>query len=247
MYSLGLFLIIVFVPVIVIPKNILINETPYKAVLEAFIASSVAILLLFIVATVTGGSLGEHLANMVEEMIPALISNPGFIGNPIFADMTSGEIQIQLATVYTTMINRLPGYLLIGASLTSYLEYTLIAKLMSGKIGEVRKLPAFHTFSWPKSGVWGWLIIFGGSWVLSQSFDFGALALANVQILMEYYFFVQGAAVLFFFSKRKRWPKFIPPLLLIGFAITPISRSIIFILGLADLILDLRSRMDNVR
>lgn len=246
MYSLGLFLIIVLIPAMVIPKNIAIKERPYKVVLEALIATSVGILFLFVLATMTGGSLGEQLAEMVNRMIPVIMENEVFLKNPIFSEMTPSEVQNQLLSIYTIMINSLPGYLLVMASLTSYFEYTLIAKLMSGKLRDVRRLPAFHTFSWPKSGVWGWLIIFGGSWILSKSVDIGPLVLGNVQILMEYYFFVQGAAVLFFFGVRKKWPKFVPILLVIVFSISPISRGIIFMLGLGDLILNIRDRMDQM-
>lgn len=246
MYSLGLILIILLIPAMVIPKNIAIRETPYKVVLEGFIATSVGILFLFVVASATGVSLGEQLASMVEQLIPGLMSNEGFVGSSIFSGMTSPEIQSQLSIIYTIMINSLPGYLLVLATLTSYFEYIFIGKLMSGKIRDLRKLPAFYTFTWPKSGAWGWLIIFGGSWILSNNFDIGSLVLTNVQILMEYYFFVQGAAVLFFFCEKKKWPKFVPPLLVLAFGITPISRGVIFILGLLDLILDLRTRMDRM-
>lgn len=246
MYSLALFLIILLIPAMVIPKNIVIKERPYKVVLEAFIATSVGILILFVVASATGGSLGEQLAAMVDQMIPVLMGNEAFVGNPIFSGMTSAEIQTQLSLIYTAMINSLPGYLLVLASLSSYFEYSLICKLMSGKIRDVRKLPAFNTFTWPKSGVWGWLIIFAGSWILSKSFDIGPLVLGNVQILMEYYFFVQGAAIIFFFGARKIWPRFVPPLLVVVFSISPISRGIVFMLGLTDLILNIRDRMDQM-
>jgi uncharacterized protein YybS (DUF2232 family) len=246
MYSLALFLIIVLIPAMVIPKNIAAKERPYKVILEALIATSVGILFLFVVATATGASLGEQLAAMVDNMIPALMTNEGFLGNPIFSKMTPAEVQIQLSLIYAMMINSLPGYLLVMASLTSYFEYTFIAKLMSGKIRDVRKLPVFSTFSWPKSGAWGWLIIYGGSLILSNTFDIGPLVLRNVQILMEYYFFVQGAAVVFFFGARKKWPKFVPPLLVVALSISPISRGIIFILGLTDLIINIRNRIDQM-
>lgn len=246
MYSLALFLIILLVPAVVILKNIGRREQAYKVVLQAFVASSVAILILFVVATLTGSSLGEYFAATVDQMIPILMSNDGLSGNPIFSDMTPAEIKTQLSLIYTMMINSLPGYLLVVASLTSYFEYTFISKLISGKIPDVQKMPTFSTFTWPKSGVWGWLIIFGGSWILSNALDFGSLVLLNVQILMEYYFFIQGAAVVFFFAARKGWPKFVPPLVVAVFALSPISRGIIFMLGLIDLILNLRNRMDQM-
>ncbi len=245
MYSLVLFLIIVLVPAVVIPKNIVLKERPYKVVLQGFVASSVGILILFIVATITGGSLGEQFALMVDQMIPALVANEGISGNPIFKDMTPAEIKTQLSLIYTLMINSLPAYLLILASLTSYFEYTFIAKLMSGKIRDIRRLPAFANFSWPKSGVWGWLIIFAGSVVLSNTLDIGKLVLLNVQILMEYYFFLQGASVAFFLADKKKWPKFVPPLVVIIFALSPISRGLIFMLGLIDLVINIKSRLDQ--
>ncbi len=246
MYSLALFLIIVLVPAMVILKNITLKENPYKVVLQAFVLTSVGILILFVVATTTGASLGEQFAATVDQMIPLLMSNEGLSENPIFSDMTSAEIKMQLSLIYTMMINSLPGYLLVVASFASYFEYTFISKIMSAKIQDVRKLPMFSTFSWPKSGVWGWLIIFGGSWVLSNTVNFGPLVLLNVQILMEYYFFVQGAAVVFFLASRKKWPKFVPPLVVLVFALSPISRGIIFMLGLTDLILNIRNRMDQM-
>ena len=245
MVILGLLLVILVLPAMVIPKNMALGERPYKVVLEAFLAAALGILFVFILTAASGSGLGEQLAFTMKELVEMMVKEDAIIHNPAFAGKTVEEIQSQLTAVYTLMINSLPGTLLVMAAIISYFEYILIAKLASKGAREVRKLPRFRSFSWPRQGIWGWLLIFVASWILSKDFEIGSLVLSNVNVLMEFYFVVQGAAVVFFFGHQKKWPGFIPPLVVALLSAFAISRILLLMLGITDLVLNLRNRMER--
>jgi uncharacterized protein YybS (DUF2232 family) len=245
MVILGLFLVILVLPAMVIPKNMALGERPYKVVLEAFLAAALGILFVFILTAASGMGLGEQLAMAMKETVEWMVADERILNHPLFSGRSATEIQGQLISTYTVIINSLPGTLLVLAALSSYFEYILIAKIGSKGPKEIRKLPHFRSFSWPRQGIWGWLAIFIASWIFSKDFEIGALVLSNVNVLMEFYFVVQGAAVVFFFGHQKKWPGWVPPLAVLVLSVPRISRIFLFILGVTDLVLNLRDRMER--
>lgn len=245
MYGLGIILIILFIPAVIMIKYIPLRERPYKVLTEGTIAATLGILFVFVLASSTGVSLGERLGEMSDQAIDILLANESFMNNAALAEMSREEIIKALSAFYALLINSLPGILLVATVILSYIEYILIAKVVSRKMDNVRKLPEFKNFSLPKSALWGWLTVFGAAWLISKSFDIGAMVLINIGILMEFSFVVQGAAVIFYFMESKRVPKVVAAIVVFLFISTRITQTMIFMIGVGDLVLNFRSRMSR--
>jgi len=243
MYGLAILLIIFIVPAAIIIKNVPLRERPYKVLLEGTIAAALGIIFVFMIASITGISLGERLGELTDQAIQILISNESFMNNSAIAEMSAEEVRKALSLFYAMMINSLPGILLMFTIIVSYIEYRLIARIMARKNDNVRFLPEFKNFSLPKSALWGWLIVFFASWLISQGTHIGAVVLANVGLLMEFSFVLQGIAVLLYYFDSRRLPKPIAVILIILFISTRITQTFIFMLGVGDLVFNLRGRM----
>lgn len=245
MYGLAIILIIFIVPAAIMLKYIPLRERPYKVLTEGTVAAAVGIIFVFMIAASTGISLGARLGEMTDQAIEILISNPSFMNNSAIAEMSAEEVRKVLSLFYAMMINSLPGILLIVTAIISYVEYQLITRTLARKNENIRMLPEFRQFSLPKSALWGWLTVFGASWLISQGSDIGAVVLANIGLLMEFSFVLQGTAVLLYYFDSRRIPKPIAVILIILFISTRITQTLIFMIGVGDLVFNLRSRMSR--
>ncbi len=243
MYGLAILLIIFIVPAAIIIKYIPMRERPYGILVQATIAAALLIIFVFMIASTTGISLGERLGELTDQAIQILISNESFMSNSAIAGMSVEEVRKALSLFYAMMINSLPGMLLMVTAIISYIEYRLISRIMARKNDNVRLLPEFKQFSLPKSALWGWLIVFFASWLISQGTHIGAVVLANIGLLMQFSFLLQGIAVLLYYFDSRRLPKPVSVILIILFISTRITQTLIFMIGVGDLVFNLRSRM----
>ncbi|MEG0662779.1 MAG: DUF2232 domain-containing protein, partial [Anaerovoracaceae bacterium] len=106
------------------------------------------------------------------------------------------------------------------------------------------RLPPFREFSLPRNSVVGWFFIFILSWVLRLT-GFGAADIVsiNVNLIFEFTFALQGISLVLFGCHMRKIPKAIPVILIIVLWVLTIGKTVLFVLGIADLLLNLRSKM----
>lgn len=246
MAFIGLGIILLMSPALVLPRSIIQGVRPYRAIIESVIVAATGILFLFIFISATGESLGVRIASVVHELIKIAIENQVFLDHPLFKGMSDNELSSYLINVSNIMIDNFPGLLIIISGLLSYLLYLGISKVMEKSGKKVRRLPLYKNFSWPKQGIWAWIAIYLISLLMSKDFPEGAVVLSNINMLMEFYFAFQGGAVVFFLVAKKEWPVIVAVILVPLFMVIRIFRMGLFILGLLDLMMNVRNRISGV-
>lgn len=246
MAFIGLGLVLLMSPALVLPRSMALGIRPYKAILESVIVASTGILFLFILVSATGESLGVRIASVIHELIKISVDNQAFIDIPLLQEMSNSEIKSYLINFSNIMIDNFPGFLIILSGLLSYFLYIGISKVMEKRVKKVRRLPLYKNFSWPKQGIWAWIAIYLISLFISRDFPEGGVVLSNVNMLMEFYFAFQGGAVVFFLVAKKKWPTAVAIIIVPLFMIVRIFRMGLFILGLLDLMMNLRNRMSGI-
>ena len=239
---------VILVPGILVFRGIMTRGNPFKTVIEAFIGASLGLLLLFIYFDITGEGLGIRLALIMKETFELLLKDQTIMSNPALKSQNPEELVQALELFYRGIINSLPAFLLVIDALSSYGQYKIISKMIGFNRRGIKRLPSFMYFSWPRQGSWILLLMFALTYIIyimNSTMGLGHLLLINVNFLMKFYFGVQGASLLFYFVYNKRWPSFTAPLITVAMSLTYVTRVMLFVLGLFDLIMNLKARMEQ--
>lgn len=244
MYSSLLFFFILVVPIPIIAVRIKRGISPFKACLSGIIGGGIAVALVFIIAQVSGSGIGEELDLAIKDMAKLLAENDQMTKALGIEDSSTSE-KIKLITeIYNVGAAILPSTLLIITAIVGYLESIIICRIV--KNGEGLRLPMtpIREFSLPGNALMGWIIIFILSWISKAIGINGSdTLLANVDILFEFTFALQGISLIFFTAHIKHIVKVFPVILIIVLIIVPIGKTFLFIIGIADLILGLKGRV----
>ena len=75
--------------------------------------------------------------------------------------------------------------------------------------------------------------------------DFGQVVYFNVTLLVEFIFALQGIGIILLWTHLRKIPKVVPIMVIVVLWLTPIGKTILFLLGLADLFFGLRKRISS--
>jgi len=139
-----------------------------------------------------------------------------------------------------------PGTIIVFSMVIAYLNYAVISWVI-GKTGKkISKLPPFRVFSLPKSIVLGSLLIYVLSYItISMGIIGKDLIMFNLELLFTFVFFIQGLAVVFYFGYLKKIPKIVSLMVAGIFLFTWLGQTFLFLLGLTDVVLDIRKRFSQ--
>ena len=244
------FTLILFV-IILVPLPIIIidgsrGNSSYKTILKSILASCIGVVIMFAAAAVSGTSLGQQFMDVVSEVARTLAGNEEMMKQVGMSDLSFAERVSTITSIYAVINNLLPGALIIMIMTVSYLEYRLMAFLSRSMKASLTPLPRFSGFGWPRNAMVGFLVIFVLSWIVGAIPAFRATYLyANIGMIFQFVFEIQGLAVMFFLVESKRAPKIIAVFLLLAIMITNIGRLIIFAIGIIDFIMGIRNKISQ--
>ncbi|MDQ0209121.1 YybS family protein [Alkalicoccobacillus murimartini] len=135
---------------------------------------------------------------------------------------------------------------LVGASLG--LLTVWLAGIMLRRFNiETNRLPALRNWGFPKAFIWYYLIAFVVMLTGPEEGSTLFLAITNVFILIETIMTIQGLSFILFFFHHKKLPKILGILVVVMCIIIAPLQQIIRLVGIADLVLDLKSRLGSQR
>lgn len=243
MYTLLILLIIFFIPIPVMMKHMLAGRNAYRGILEGSLTAVTGVTVIFIVFwAMTGATFFEVLNSMLSQISLKDMASSGYymIG---MKDLEPAKMQTVFEHVKDIMKLAVPGILIVFSMIVAYLNYATLSWFV-GKTGrKIVSLPPFRMFSLPKSIVFGSLLIYVLAYltILSGIID-KSLIMFNLEMLFTFIFSVQGLAVVFFFGYWKKIPKFVILIVSAIFVFTWLGETFLFMLGLTDIILDIRKR-----
>jgi uncharacterized protein YybS (DUF2232 family) len=213
---------------------------PFMAGLLAYLFS---FLLIFVISVYFFGF------NFQESMAASMKDIVGFYeDNPIFDQLPLDEDPIAAFKEYIEMVATALPAILISTSLVMVAIQHKINRLVLARFGYYAEaLPPFRTWAFPKSVLWYYLIsmtlIFLGG--LERGTAFYPI-LFNVHYILEIVMYLQGLAVIAFFSRAKKMGVTLPIIaILLTLLVAPIALVIIRMVGIFELGMGLRSRIKH--
>lgn len=161
-------------------------------------------------------------------------------------DMQPDAMQLALDNVKEVTKLAFPGTIIVFCLVIAYLNYAMISWFI-GKTGKkISMLPPFRVFSLPKNIVIGSLIIYFLSYITaSMGIIDKSLMMFSLELLFTFVFSIQGLAVIFNIGYLKKIPKFMLLIVSGVFLLTWLGQTFLFLLGLTDVILDIRKRFSQ--
>lgn len=241
MYTLIIFSLLVFLPLPVMASTGRKSGSGYRAIFEGVMSVAMAMLLMFCIAAASGHPIGKLIAGDLHIFAEAAAQNEMLVNMLGMEDASASERVAALTSVYTYTINALPAVVLVWCTVLSYFEYRIVSKLSRKMKNPLPMLTPFHEFTLPKTALWGWVLIYLMTLIAVVLDIAGSNVLeANIQVLFQFVFQIQGMAVIFYFCHQKKLPVIVPVLLCALFYPTAIGQLMLSLLGFLDLGFGLR-------
>lgn len=233
MYIILVFLSVVLMPLPAVVGGLRRGTAPYTAVMDGTLSASVASLVFFIAASLSGQSLGVELQAVMDA---ALQSAAGALGNQM-------ELYEAALELFVTLF---PSSVLIGGAVFAYLEYLLLSRLIKRVDGASLRMPPLREFSWPRQGIYGWMLLFLLAYLVrAGGFPAGEGLLLNIENIFQTAFALQGTACLLMVLQMRRVPKALTVVLAVAAWFFPYGKMVLFLLGLADIMFGIRMRISQ--
>ena len=241
MYFALIFLLIIALPLVVMPKDISAGEkSPYRIVINGVIAVSAGAAVVFMAASLTGSGLFSRIMEDVKDAAGALATDARIAEAFRMTDETVAERKEFLTAAYESVIKLAPFYIMALGAIISYIEYIILSRSL-GKRSAVKKMPPFREFSFPPGTVMALVAMYFIAWIMttSETVDSDMLYL-NVSAMFDFAFCIQGISVIFMFFHMKRIHKAAPVAVSVALWITFIGQNILLIMGMVDMIMNLK-------
>jgi uncharacterized protein YybS (DUF2232 family) len=235
-------------PIPVMMRYMLTGRNAYRGILEGSMSAITGVSLLFLAFwSMTGLSYLQALKNAMKQVNFENMQLPSYYAMGI-KELEPASMQLAMDKMKEITALAVPGIIIIFCIIFAYLNYAVISRVLS-KIGKkkVSLLPPFRAFTLPKNIVLGSLLIYLLSYItISMGIITEDLIMFNLEMLFTFIFSIQGLAAVFYFGYRKRVPKVVLLLFSVIFFTTWIGQTFLFLLGLTDLVFDLRKRFSKL-
>ncbi|QAT41764.1 DUF2232 domain-containing protein [Aminipila luticellarii] len=241
MYILIIFSVLVFLPLPLMASAARKTKNGFYAVFESILGVATAMMLMFIIASVTGNPVGQAISSDLQSFCEAAAQNDQFVTMLGMENISMNERISTLTKVYTYAINALPATILVWSTIIAYFEYIIISKISSKSKYPFPELAKLKDFTMPKKALWGWILIYVMTFLVSVfGFKHSDVLQINIQVLFQFAFQIQGIAVIFYFCDLRKWPRAVAVVFCLLFFPTAIGQMLLCLIGFFDLGFGLR-------
>lgn len=246
MYTLLILLIMIFIPIPVMLKYMLTGRSAYRGILEGSLTAVTGVAIVFLAFWSMTGATFFHVLSSALSQISVKDMNLASYAMMGLKQPDPDAMQVALDQMKEITSLAVPGTLIVISMAIAYLNYGVISWVI-GKTGKrISKLPPFRAFSLPKSIVLGSLLIYILAYIaINMGIIDKNLMMFNLEMLFTFVFSIQGLAVVFYFGYFKRIPKIVVLVVSAVFVFTWLGQTFLFILGLTDVVLDIRKRFSQ--
>lgn len=246
MYTILILLIMIFIPIPVMMKYMLTGRNAYRGILEGSLSAVTGVTIVFLVFwSVTGATFFEVLDSSLSQLKVEDLNISGYYAMGM-NQLQPDAMQFALESIKEMTMLALPGTLFIISLVIAYLNYGFLSWLIGKTRRKISPLPPFRTFSLPKNILIGSLLIYLLAYLSAKMGIIDEdLMMLSLQLLFFFIFSIQGLAVVFSFGYSKRIPRIVLVVISGVFVFTSLGQIFLFLLGMADVILDIKRRFSQ--
>lgn len=237
--NVGLFLAISFAPFTII-ISFLIKKRKGNAKILGFssIVFFISILIMVVITKLLGVDIVKYIETTFRQLLDSQLESYESVGLSNYEFFRMSET---LEDAYKQVLLFIPSIFLLISSVGSYISYWL-SGIILGRLGiQIINIPKFSKFSLPKDIMPGSILMFGATFLIGKlGFSYYEAVFMNIGVLLMIGFFIQGLSVIDYFLNKLRFNLVLKIVFYITFIFNQSLISIITIIGLIDLIFDLR-------
>lgn len=243
-----MYLTLIFFLIFLLPIPMLINmlgkrEAPFRAVLKGALTACGGAAVIMILASVTGQSVFSEMQSGIGQLARELADSASLAEAMGTQKQSAAERMDFFIEYYKKAAELLPASIGILASLVSYAEYIIFSKLYRPKGIAAIPMTPLKEFNLPRTAAIGWLLMCALAWIITVTEIFpNDIFYNNINMLFDFIFCLQGISVLFYFVYQRGAPRIIAAILTLFFMVAAFGKQVLFILGLLDLIFDLKKK-----
>ena len=246
MYTFLILAIMIFIPIPIMMRYMLTGRNAYRGILEGSLSAVTGVALVFLVFwSMTGATFFDVLTSSLSQIKVEDLNMSGYYAMGM-KQLQPDAMQLALENMKEMTKLALPGTLIVFCLVIAYLNYGLLSWLI-GKTGrKISPLPSFRTFSLPRNIIIGSLIVYLLSYISANMGIIDKnLMMFSLEILFTFVFSMQGLAVIFYFGYLKKIPRVVLVVISAIFVLTWLGQTFLFLLGMLDIILDIRKRFSQ--
>lgn len=237
--NVGMFLAITFIPfTIVISDLIKKRQANIKILGFSAITFFLSVLGLFVVVNLLGIDVVKYIEDIFRQIIDTQLEAMESVGLSNYEFFQTKEL---LEDTYKYLLLIIPSMILMLSVAVSYINYLLASMILEKFEINIVNIPKFSKFKLPNNVVIGTMLMFLLTFISGQlGFSYYETVLINIGVLVTMGLFVQGLAVVDFLLNKLKFKLIFKMIFYITFIFNSSLVSIITIIGLTDLIFDLR-------
>lgn len=237
--NIGIFFAIGFIPFTVI-ISILIKKRERNLKIIGYSAMSIFLsaLVIMVLAKVMGIDVVKTIENIFREPVDMQLEVLKNMGLSNYEFFTRKEL---LEDRYKYILLILPSTFLILSAIVSYINY-MLSGIILDKLGiKLVNMPKLSRFSLPNNIIFGVILMVGVTFLSgSLGFSYYETVFVNISVIIMLGFFLQGLAVADYFLNKLKFKPIFKILIYASFILTQAFTSILTIVGLIDIIFDIR-------
>ncbi len=246
MYTLLILLIMIFIPIPVMMRYMLTGRNAYRGILEGSMSAMAGVALVFVLFwSMTGATFFEVFNTALNQVS---IDNMNLSGYHMMGirDLQPDAMQAALDKVKEMTKLAVPGMLIVICMVITYFNYGILSWAIRKSGRKISVLPPFRTFALPRNIVLGSVLIYVLSYLIGKMGIIDkSLLMFNLELLFTFIFSIQGLAVIFSFGYFKKIPKLVVLIISCIFIVTWFGQTFLFLLGLTDIVFDIRKRISQ--
>lgn len=237
--NIGIFLAITFIPFTIVISNLIKKRQANIKILGfSAITFFLSVLGLFVVLKLLGIDVVKYIEDIFRQVIDTQLEAMESVGLSNYEFFQTKEL---LEDTYKYLLLIIPSMILILSGGVSYINYLLSSMILEKFEINIVNIPKFSKFKLPNNVVIGTMLMFLLTFISGKlGFSYYETVLINIGVLVTMGLFVQGLAVVDFLLNKLKFKLIFKLIFYITFIFNSSLVSIITIIGLTDLIFDLR-------
>ncbi len=235
--------ILLGIPAIIIGTCMHRGKVAYWSVLAGSFATMIALMLLTILLQqITGIPLMDTIKEGVMFQIDATSKIYDSLPGATAEQIELAKTRLKAATDQTLLL--FPVFMLMYSFISCIINYTIAEKMLKRLRNPIPHLPHIMLFKLPKNAPLGILIILVLTYIITTLHIVDEKILtANVVVLAQFIFFIQGLAVIFFYMHFKKFSTFLGTMVIVFVMLSGFGLLFLSMVGMTDTIIDFRRKL----
>lgn len=245
MYIFLVFLAAIVFSAGVVSRGVQMGINTFRVAGIGTLYGALGCLIIVAMSSLLGNGIGSQITQNIDLMSGMLAENAEYAQIFGLDGMSSSEITDFYRQMYSQMAMMLPAVFIIWSGIISYTECAVSSRIIRRKNPEAKGIAPIREFSISRAGLIGWVVISLAAWLLNYAdlFSFAETVNVNIYLLFRAVFALQGISLIAYIFHMRGWPKVLCVILILILMVSGIGSTVLYVAGIADALVNLKSKI----